>query len=464
MGPPSFKRSRDGFEGGSRGRGRGGGAASTRKFSSFGAAAAAAPTRGGSSAAPSPSSSSSSAPTSFGAGGGGGGRGGRFDRSASARSTSSFPGPHRRLEQQRGTSSSAMQDAYRPQVIPGDTQQQQRRATPSSSSTSTSTASPSAQPAPSHGPVIRHSVVVILEHCGLHLGRSGGHLVDAYDRATTTALHNPGLMWARPDIVHQCLLALFDSDLAYRHLLKVYMHLVPSGKVVEVSPALRPPRTFARFKGLMASLLRDGQVLARPNNNTAGGAPPGRAGPPSSTSSSSAAAASGGALLRILPGSIAPILPYGAPCVGLCNDVGQRVRTTTTEATEAVANPVSDEEFQGGLKRIFGFYCISCSEEGITARPEHSKRQQILRQQNDRRRHRRGGKGGDDDEDDDEEEVEKLSEEEEDEFVSAPTSTAMMRTVDYVTRTIAPSAYPLPAHVLCARLCEGFGHVLRISA
>lgn len=243
------------------------------------------------------------------------------------------------------------------------------------------------QPSPS---TPHRSVVVVLEQCGLHLGKTG--IIDAYDRSSSTAIHNQSLLWARPDIVHQCLLALFDSDLAYHRRLRVYLHLTPSGRVVEVSPTLRPPRTLARFKGLMATLLRDGRVQARPNP-----AFPARRCE---------------TLLQVLPGTLAPIVPLGAPCVGLSNHPSLPIATTTTLAQEAVASPMDNNAFQEGLKNVFAYYCVSCTEDGAGVRPEGTS--------------------------------------------------STLSEVDIVSRAVSPSAYPMAPHVMCARLCHGFESVLKL--
>ncbi|RNF19169.1 rRNA small subunit pseudouridine methyltransferase Nep1 [Trypanosoma conorhini] len=218
------------------------------------------------------------------------------------------------------------------------------------------------------------AVVVILEKAGLLLGREG--VVDAYDRAATTEIANASLRDVRPDIVHQCLLALFDSELGAQRRLRVYISLFArSGRTVEVSPALRPPRTFRRFKGLVAALLRDGEVRA----------------------------ADGAVLMRVLPGSVAPVVPYGAPVIGLTNAAAAPVRTATQLARESLAAPV-DDTLQGGVKNVAGFFCISCTDE------------------------------------------------------------ADLDGVDYVTQQACLSAYPTTAHVMCARICEGFTRAARATA
>ncbi|CAI5813396.1 EMG1/NEP1_methyltransferase, partial [Leishmania braziliensis MHOM/BR/75/M2904] len=212
-------------------------------------------------------------------------------------------------------------------------------------------------------------IVVILEKAGILLGNMG--LVDAYDRAATTEIANESLKDVRPDIVHQCLLALFDSDLAYQHRLRVYISLfVRQGKVIEVSPALRPPRTYARFRGLMSALLRDGRICST----------------------------DGQVLMRLMPGSVAPIIPHGADVVGLTNSLSSPIVTATQLAQQAAAAPV-DDSLQGGIKHVTAFYCISCTDD------------------------------------------------------------CNLDGIDYITKSVCLSAYPMTAHVQCARVCEGHTRV-----
>lgn len=58
----------------------------------------------------------------------------------------------------------------------------------------------------------------------------------------------------RPDILHQCLLMLFDSPLNRANLLQVYVH-TQKKVLIEINPQTRIPRTFDRFCGLMVQLL-----------------------------------------------------------------------------------------------------------------------------------------------------------------------------------------------------------------
>lgn len=58
----------------------------------------------------------------------------------------------------------------------------------------------------------------------------------------------------RPDITHQCLLTLLDSPINKAGKLQVYIHTA-KGVLIEINPAVRIPRTFKRFNGLMVQLL-----------------------------------------------------------------------------------------------------------------------------------------------------------------------------------------------------------------
>jgi rRNA small subunit pseudouridine methyltransferase Nep1 len=219
-------------------------------------------------------------------------------------------------------------------------------------------------PLPHHADDGRKSVVIILAKAGLVLGSLG--LVDAYDRGITTELTNESLADVRPDIVHQCLLAIFDSDLAFRGHVKVYIETI-RGKTIQVSSRLRPPRTFNRFKGLMETLFRDGKIVTE----------------------------TGEVLMGFLRGSVAPIIPFGAEVIALCNERTSPVKRPMVLGTECVEQPVPDS-LQGGTKNSYGFFCIPCNDTGNI--------------------------GG----------------------------------IPLVSDTLCLSPYPMAPHIMCSRLCEGF--------
>lgn len=62
----------------------------------------------------------------------------------------------------------------------------------------------------------------------------------------------------RPDIIHQCLLALLDSSLGD---VEIYVHTI-GGKVIWINRKTRLPRNYNRFVGLMEDLFRKGRISA----------------------------------------------------------------------------------------------------------------------------------------------------------------------------------------------------------
>ena len=174
----------------------------------------------------------------------------------------------------------------------------------------------------------------VLANAGLVLGSRG--LLDAYERASTTEIANDSLREMRPDIVHQCLLAIFDSEIAFQGRAKVFIETT-RGKTIMVNPRLRPPRTYVRFKGLMEMLFRDGKITSE----------------------------NGEVLLSFLRGSVAPVIPYGAEVIGLCNERTAPVKRPIDIAEQCIKNPVPDS-LQGGQKRCYAFFVVGCNDDAST--------------------------------------------------------------------------------------------------
>ncbi|KPV77429.1 uncharacterized protein RHOBADRAFT_47968 [Rhodotorula graminis WP1] len=110
-------------------------------------------------------------------------------------------------------------------------------------------------------------LIVVLEQACLETykhsappGARGGKGEDKYsllncdDHQGVLAKMGRDIAHARPDITHQCLLTLLDSPLNKAGRLQVYIHTA-KGVLIEVNPAVRIPRTFKRFGGLMVQLL-----------------------------------------------------------------------------------------------------------------------------------------------------------------------------------------------------------------
>lgn len=73
----------------------------------------------------------------------------------------------------------------------------------------------------------------------------------------------------RPDVTHQCLLALLDSPLNKAGLLQVFIRTAPPAgskasdrQLIEINPQLKVPRTFKRFSAMMAQLLTKLRIRA----------------------------------------------------------------------------------------------------------------------------------------------------------------------------------------------------------
>lgn len=71
----------------------------------------------------------------------------------------------------------------------------------------------------------------------------------------------------RPDICHQELLALIDSPLNKSGCLQVYIK-TSKNVLIEVNPAIRIPRTFKRFSGLIVQLLHKMKIKAGTTSTT----------------------------------------------------------------------------------------------------------------------------------------------------------------------------------------------------
>lgn len=65
----------------------------------------------------------------------------------------------------------------------------------------------------------------------------------------------------RPDITHQCLLALHDSPINKAGLMKVYIKTAEN-HLIDVHSSMKVPRTYKRFALMMVQLLKRLRVRA----------------------------------------------------------------------------------------------------------------------------------------------------------------------------------------------------------
>lgn len=113
-------------------------------------------------------------------------------------------------------------------------------------------------------------IVVVLEKCPLECiqPRKGAYeLLNSDDHKNLCAKNGRDLADVRPDITHQCLMALLDSPLNKAGKLLIYMH-TSQNVLIEVHPSLRVPRTFKRFAGLAVELLQRQKIRAASANET----------------------------------------------------------------------------------------------------------------------------------------------------------------------------------------------------
>merc|ERR1719282_430031 len=111
-------------------------------------------------------------------------------------------------------------------------------------------------------------IVVVLEKCSLECvqpKKSGVELLNSDDHKHICAKNGRDIADVRPDITHQCLMALLDSPLNKAGKLLIYLH-TSQNVLIEVHPSLRVPRTFKRFAGLAVELLQKNKIRAAQAN------------------------------------------------------------------------------------------------------------------------------------------------------------------------------------------------------
>jgi len=109
-------------------------------------------------------------------------------------------------------------------------------------------------------------VIVVLEQACLELtggGQKRSKLLTSMDRSAEH--RNRNLEDARPDITHQCLMALLDSPLNRAGMLGVFIRTADN-QLVEVHPQLTVPRTWKQFSAFMVTFLMRRKIKAQENN------------------------------------------------------------------------------------------------------------------------------------------------------------------------------------------------------
>ena len=114
---------------------------------------------------------------------------------------------------------------------------------------------------------IKKKLIVILEGATLELVslKKNPQIINCDEHYKIIKSMKKKLDEFRPDIIHQCLLNLFDSPLNKVGLLQVYIHTTKN-ILIEINPKTRMPRTFKRFSGLFTQLLLKNEIKASDTN------------------------------------------------------------------------------------------------------------------------------------------------------------------------------------------------------
>jgi rRNA small subunit pseudouridine methyltransferase Nep1 len=108
---------------------------------------------------------------------------------------------------------------------------------------------------------LKKKLIIILEGATLELGnvKKNPQIINCDDHYKIIKSMKKKLDEFRPDIIHQCLLNLFDSPLNKVGLLQVYIH-TNKNILIEINPKTRIPRTFKRFSGLFSQLFLKNEI------------------------------------------------------------------------------------------------------------------------------------------------------------------------------------------------------------
>lgn len=109
----------------------------------------------------------------------------------------------------------------------------------------------------------KKKLIIILEHANLELTPSKKMplLITIDDHIGLIKKMNKTYEDYRPDVTHQCLLALFDSPINKAGYLQVYIR-TNQNVLIEINPKTHIPRTYKKFCGLIAQLLSKFRIRA----------------------------------------------------------------------------------------------------------------------------------------------------------------------------------------------------------
>ena len=134
-----------------------------------------------------------------------------------------------------------------------------------------------------------HKLYLILEHANLELtkDKKNPEIINSDDHRNLIKKMNKSLEDYRPDVLHQCLLNLFESPLNKAGMLQVYIR-TKENVLIEISPKTKIPRTIKRFCGLMGQLLQKYRIRAMNSSEV---------------------------LLKVIKNPITQYIPFGCPII-----------------------------------------------------------------------------------------------------------------------------------------------------
>ena len=134
-----------------------------------------------------------------------------------------------------------------------------------------------------------HKLYIILEHANLELtkDKKNPEIINSDDHRNLIKKMNKSFEDFRPDVLHHCLLNLFESPLNKAGMLQVYIR-TKENVLIEISPKTKIPRTIKRFCGLMGQLLQKYRIRAMNSSEV---------------------------LIKIIKNPITQYIPFGCPII-----------------------------------------------------------------------------------------------------------------------------------------------------
>lgn len=134
-----------------------------------------------------------------------------------------------------------------------------------------------------------HKLYIILEHANLELtkDKKNPELINSDDHMNLIKKMGKSYEDYRPDVLHHCLLNLFESPLNKSGMLQVFVR-TKENVLIEISPKTKIPKTLKRFYGLMGQLLQHYRIRALNSSEV---------------------------LLKIIKNPITQYIPFGCPII-----------------------------------------------------------------------------------------------------------------------------------------------------